>query len=286
MKLRFILILCMGLFAEDCILIDGQSNAGTSYATYYYSNGLIRSCGTAWSDTTMSDSAIGPASGAPAQTHLGAGVWGIELARKIVSTTNRPLFIINGGWPGTTIAQHLPSKALSSFYGRTFWRVNRAGMCGNVKTVYWWQGEAESATSSLTYLSNFSKLRDGWRVDYPNIQRVIVIRPKLCTTGSQDTNILHVINGFPSQFPDVTVFSVDSFPGWDGCHWSVSGYLAIGDSLYNHFGMGERIESYSTRKTTARNIRLCSVNILGQIQRGPVLASGIIIDGRKIVRVK
>ena len=234
MKL-LILLAAVCVFSEDAILIDGQSNAATTYQTYIYSSDSVHSrakaavdSGTMWSDT-----AYGKANGSPAQYARGVGAWGARLAQRILQAASCSLFVVNNAIGGTTIQQHLPSRSLNSYYGRSYWRLDKDNKRNNVKFIFWWQGEAEDSASSLQYLSRFTSLDSAWRVDYPNLRRIFIIRPRLCTGLSQDTNILSVINSLPSHFDSLTVISVDNISGWDGCHWNLSGYTTIGDTLYN-----------------------------------------------------
>lgn len=248
-----LLLIVTTVIAEDAILIDGQSNAATTYQTYNYSNDSVHSLGKSAVDSgTMvnGDTSYGVANGSPAQYARGVGAWGSRLSQRISQAAKCSLFIINNAMGSTTMAQHVPSRSLNTYYGRSYWRMDRAGKRNNVKFIFWWQGEAEDSASSLLYLQRFTSLDSAWRVDYPNLRKIIVVRPRLCTGLSQDTNILAVINSLPSHFDSLTVVSVDNIAGWDGCHFNLAGYTTIGDTLYNTL---RRIASYPTQSDPPEN---------------------------------
>ncbi|MCF7733782.1 MAG: DUF2341 domain-containing protein, partial [Akkermansiaceae bacterium] len=138
------------LICGDAYLIDGQSNAlATDNAAPNDSttNPWIRTYGLSgtWGYAISKGS------------EMQLGVWGMILAKRMVTDHNMPVFIIQGAVGGTRIDQHQPNPAghsqpgsLYSIYANIYNRVTGAKLTHGIRGVFWHQGENNSGAAAPT----------------------------------------------------------------------------------------------------------------------------------------
>jgi concanavalin A-like lectin/glucanase superfamily protein/uncharacterized protein DUF2341/carbohydrate esterase-like sialic acid-specific acetylesterase/parallel beta helix pectate lyase-like protein/glycosyl hydrolase family 141 len=235
------------LVCGDAYLIDGQSNAVATDVGEEdppFKSEWIRSYGSTsgdpagarlelWGDAVCRDRNGGK---------LQIGLWGLELARRLVESRKVPICIVNGAVGGTRIDQHQRNPAdppdASTIYGRLLWRVRRARLTHGIRAVIWHQGEndqgADGPTGGFgweTYRQLFFDLAAAWKTDYPNLQHYYIyqIWPKACAMGvdGSDNMLREVQRTLPSFFSRLSIMSTLGIKPPGGCHYPPAGYAEM-----------------------------------------------------------
>lgn len=220
------------IVSGDIYLVVGQSNAQT-LGGYGYRNAFIRSFGSSLnSPAALADSTWGLGQALGTLAHLAVGTWGMELGKVLVENYGIPVAILNGAVGGTTIAQNSCHDAFpmdpNTIYGRLLWRAGKAGFRQRVTAVLWHQGESDSDAGWVNYRESFAQLWSDWREDYaPRKVYVFQIHPG-CGFDYQ-SQIREVQRTQPQYFDNVDVMSTMGLVGHDGCHYSLDGYIQMGD---------------------------------------------------------
>ncbi len=227
----------------DVYLIDGQSNAqavangpGTDPQNLW-----VRSFGTQsnLSSNALSDTVWGLGNGANGNSHMSIGVWAHRLGRMLADTAAVPVCIINGGQSSSRIVQHLPSinhSNLSSIYGRLLYRAQKAHVENKIKALFWYQGEIDGDTAYLQYANRFAQLHNAWEMDYPGLEKIIVIQTRpgcvISPTELYHQQIRETLRTLPDVYTNVKLMTTAGIPYFDGCHFLTQGYQLLAQRLY------------------------------------------------------
>ncbi len=230
----------------DAYIVTGQSNA-VAVANGPGNDPLnvwIRSFGTQSNVdvTCLADTAWGMANGANSNSRMSIGVWAMRLARMFADTTGIPVCVINGGRTSSKIIDHLPltdHADVSSYYGRLFYRAQKAHVEGKAKALFWYQGESDGDIEYLNYAGRFAQLYNAWKQDYSSLQKIVVIqtRPGCIISPSMQYHqqLREVLRSLENVYPDVTLSTTVGLPEFDGCHFTTAGYQALATQLYYQF---------------------------------------------------
>ncbi|HMS64781.1 MAG TPA: sialate O-acetylesterase, partial [Ignavibacteria bacterium] len=233
----------------DAYIISGQSNSHNTNDTAVYKNEFCRSFGVQTpngnadtynpADTNWGLSKAVSFEGNPWTGPCNVGVWGLYLQKQITDSTGIPTCIINGGRRGTTIESHLRNNSnpedLTSNYGKLLYRVNKSGLSGNIKAIFWYQGESNGDASWMNYESNFNNLYYSWKENYPGIQKVFLFQVRQGCNGNLNGGFLREVQRqLTNKYQDIEMISTMGIQshGFDHCHYGFYGYLEISVNVY------------------------------------------------------
>ncbi len=218
----------------DVYLIDGQSNA---VASDYQgeklgdaeSSTFVRSFGSSINGPSVSDDKdFGIAVADAPYVHAAVGQWGLHLARLIMEAEGMPILLINGAVGGTTVLQHQRNDAnptdLDTIFGRLLWRVQKAGVAGSVRGIFWHQGESDGSMAYPSYLELWTAMYNDWLEDYPNVEGIYPFQVRAgCGNPTWNRN---VHRDLPGLLPKVIGhMSTTGVTGHDGCHFYHAAYV-------------------------------------------------------------
>ncbi|MBO0933754.1 sialate O-acetylesterase [Fibrella aquatilis] len=221
------------LLCGDVFVIYGQSNAiglgGLDQSSI--NDQYMRQCGYAYGATDI-PSAM---QWYPANQPYGAvGAFGLYMAEAIMAVTNIPICLINGAEGGASANQLNDRNAnsptdLTTFYGRMLYRTRWAGYQGQVKAIFFKQGEAEAGSSALGYQSSFDRLYQNLRKDYGTAPRMYVSQINIMARGQDNAGELRDFQRrlkqiYPSGLENIATVGTQ---GYDGIHYSLEGNAQI-----------------------------------------------------------
>ncbi len=221
------------LLCGDVFVIYGQSNAiglgdlDKSHVDDQY----MRQCGFPFGAADIPNAM----QWYPATQPYGAvGNFGLHLAEATMAVTNVPICLINGSEGGAGIGQLTDRNAtnptdLTTFYGRMLYRTRWAGYQGQVKALFFKQGEAEAGSSVAGYPANFDRLYRLLRQDYGNGPRLYVSQINIMAAGQPNVGELR---DFQRRLKTIYPVGLDNIatvgtPGYDGIHYSLEGNRQI-----------------------------------------------------------
>jgi autotransporter-associated beta strand protein len=226
------------LVCGDAYLIDGQSNAlatDNSAPNDSTTNQWVRTYGLTggWGYAISKG------------TEMQLGVWGMILAKRMVTDYNMPVCFIQGAVGGTRIDQHQPNPAghgvagsLYSIYANIYNRVVGAKLTHGIRGVFWHQGENNSGAAAPTgdydyksYQQYFVDMAAAWKQDFPNLQRYIMyqVMPKPCAMGPKGDQLREAQRTLPRLFSKMNILCTLALLGYEGCHFSPTGYQNFAD---------------------------------------------------------
>ncbi|SIR07494.1 protein of unknown function [Micromonospora avicenniae] len=234
-----------GVVAGDVYIIQGQSNAvsaphqGSSAGE---ESPFIRSYGSSTPDPGIS--------AADRSWHYGVseairqpgsvGQWGIRMAHQIVDTYRVPVAIFNGADNGRSIWFFQRNDAdpgdLETNYGRLRQRLIGADVIGQVRGVFWYQGESDDNNVSA-HLTGFSALLADWRREIGREvaggSRYYVFQVRTSPCGDSSKTQLREAQRRLGDTSGVTVLSTTGLSGHQGCHFAwEQGYRELGDHTF------------------------------------------------------
>ncbi|MDZ4745731.1 MAG: sialate O-acetylesterase [bacterium] len=165
------------------------------------------------------------------------GATGMYLQAHLYSR-NMPSAVINGGVGGTTIQQHLRDplnhENRSTIHGSWAYRRRVANVNKYINWMYWYQGE--SNTGNEDYSGMFDSLYTAWHEEMPNLKRIMFIQvhPGCGGNGNNHALLREKQRLFQKRYADVAVIAASGLPGHDGCHYTGTGYSALGAILAHH----------------------------------------------------
>jgi hypothetical protein len=228
--------------AGDVYIIQGQSNADANMYNGS-ANGnqhpFLRTYGmNSDSDaTTTSNADWLQATGDGSRNKVGGvGQWGLRMGRLLIDTNQVPIAILNGAHGGRPISFFQRNDAsredLSTNYGRLLYRARLASVTNDVRSVLWYQGEAEGGDGAV-HENGFIQLYQDWKEDYPNIERVYVHQLRVgCGVTKNSVDLRDRQRRLQDKFADISVTSTTGINGQDGCHYAyTNGYKLIGNHI-------------------------------------------------------
>jgi len=232
--------------AGDVLLINGQSNAAAmrfSGSANQNQHRYLRSFGSRSENLTLVESDLGwhVAEGNTATGPGTIGQWGLRLGRLLVDVHRMPVAVLNGARGGQPIGYFQRNDSdpedSSTNYGRLLFLCRTAGLTNGVRTMSWYQGEAEQGDGP-THEAGFVELYQDWKEDFPGLERVYVhqLRTGCSITDKNDPGLLDLRDRqrrLADTFGDISVMSTTGLNGHDGCHYEyTSGYKQMGERLF------------------------------------------------------
>ena len=74
-------------------------------------------------------------------------------------------------------------------YGRLLFRMQRGGFVGALRSILFYQGEADNGDGAQ-YQANFTAIRSAWLQDYPSIERLYVFQERESNPASPCGNFV------------------------------------------------------------------------------------------------
>jgi hypothetical protein len=258
------------LVCGDAYLIDGQSNAlatdtheesprETSEWIRSYGGPTGRDDGDNWLRERMKQAAAAGLSrpnlwcrpvwkrNAP-EHQAELGWWGMELAKRLVTSQKVPVFLINAAVGGTRIDEHQPTPGnhadLDTMYGRMLWRVQQARMTHHLRAVIWHQGESDQGADGPTgrfgwetYQQYFVEMSAAWKSDMPNIKHYYVyqIWPDACAMGGDDGSgdrLREAQRTLPQLYSNMSILSTYGIKPPGGCHFPLEGWSELARMIH------------------------------------------------------
>lgn len=217
----------------DVIVTGGTSNSTFGSWTWKNENEYARTFGLNLSynprDTAWAVAEVNP-------WGLGAsvGAWAATIQKLIAERHQIPTCIISWGAAGTILKHHLKEGDqiydLSSMYSRLLYRLDKASLRTAVRAMYFWHGELDNFEG---YDTGLLELFNDLRSDLPALQKIYLLqlRPSGCANiGTQ--NLRDFQRRVPSILPFVETIATTALPRYDGCHFSDSGWIDVGNELY------------------------------------------------------
>jgi hypothetical protein len=230
------------IVAGDVYVINGQSNAlawgvSATFPNSDYRNEYCRTFG----KTQGNNSFITVADTTWALSNTSkpyVGVWGIELQKSIVEKYGIPTCFLNEAVNATTITEHNARDAnnpsnVANIYGRLLYRAKKAGVADNIKGFFYWQGEAEAFDKPLTWKTEFDKLYNFWKIDYPSVEKFYIFQINIVGAANPDAGELRDFQRqIKKNYPKTEVIATVGNSGYDGTHYSVDGYKKVASEVF------------------------------------------------------
>ena len=224
----------------DIFIIQGQSNAVANQyngtAEPQYLDSFIRSFGTSAFDQTVATDTFWYIANGNGYYNKGCiGQWALVLAKKLLDSFGIPLGIMNGAIGGTSVAQHQrytpQPNSLNNIYGRLLYRMQKAGVANNVRSIMYFQGESDGPYPAF-HDSLFRILYKDWFIDYKGIQQNYFVQVRTGGCGSPTAAFSEVQRQFEFTLNKLKVISANGLNAHDGCHYGfVNGYELLGKEI-------------------------------------------------------
>ncbi|MDJ0380417.1 FG-GAP-like repeat-containing protein [Streptomyces sp. G-G2] len=243
------------IVAGDVFIVNGQSNAAarqhfpsnpnnpsdTSNSSSADRSPWVRTFGSSTSDPTTAaqDDTWQVADGDSYQVSGAIGQYALRLGRQEVNTYGVPIAFLQGGHEGRPITFFQRDDANptdpGTNYGRLLGRARRAGVQGQVRGIFWYQGESDN-NNVAAQTSGFTSLLDDWKTDYPGVEHVYAHQIRngcLDAAGApQNSYEEREAQRQYASLHGVTVLSTTGISGQgpDNCHYYyVGGYRDLAD---------------------------------------------------------
>lgn len=270
------------IVAGDTFVIQGQSNAVASIrkgSANSNKSDFIRVYANATPnfESLLSNDAWYIADGDGVTTVNGnTGQWGLKLARLLVDNLNIPIAVFNGAQSGQKISFFKPpvnyQTALTSNYGKLYYRLKKTGLLDNVRAIFWSQGEANAGSvfnSISDYKKNFKILENSWSTDFPNLEKIYVFQTKDCTCNATPEGLMNIKEAqrqLAEESEKVSIMPTTSLLlHTDDCHFPFkNGYESFADRIYKMVLQDLYKKSFSEEITAPmiKNIEFSEPNIL------------------------
>ena len=226
------------IVAGDFFVISGQSNAAASIfgdwsskycrtiGRYPDNNPAIGLGDTLWIPSAWS------------WTYVGA--WGVELQRSILENEGIPTCVINGAIPGKKLSEFLirdeNNPAGQNLSGFLFNRV-KVAKPKRIRAFFWAHGEQEVFENIDGYAQEYEQLFNFWQKDYPMVEKFVVVQTNIIVLDNKVPNpiggsVRDFLRRTKYLFPKTDHFATVAVPGYDGVHYSRSGYEDLGRRLF------------------------------------------------------
>lgn len=229
----------------DAYIVCGQSNSHPTDPAATYQNEFCRSFGvqtanynenpynpadTAWG-FSKADGSVYYWSGP-----YNVGIWALQLQKMIKETYGIPTCIINGGRASSTIEMNLRNNNnqtdLSSIYGKTLYRVQKAGLTNGIKGIFWYQGESNGNSTWQNYSVNFATLYNSWKSNYPSFKKIFLFQVRPCCSEQYASQLREIQRKLPETYPDIELIATAGASHYTGCHYIYPGYIEIADMVF------------------------------------------------------
>ncbi|WP_019990746.1 sialate O-acetylesterase [Rudanella lutea] len=230
------------IVAGDVFIIGGQSNASAYVPAeeYSYQNEYIRTLGVYGENFNLGNynpaDTLWTTCGLTRSTS--AGVWGMEMARRIVEQYQIPVCVLNAAAGGAGIEYLSVRNAgdpmdLNTNHGRLLYRVHKGGLQGGIKAYFFRQGENETSGNAPIWPSKFEELYSNVQLDLPGISRFYLFQIHLLGGFNAATAVFRdyqrrVGNMHAPIRTHATVGTI----GYDGIHFSAAGYAQTGAEVF------------------------------------------------------
>lgn len=165
------------------------------------------------------------------------GAVGLTIADELMRSQGVPVCVLNFGIEGSIIETHFPDNTNptnpKTWFGRMLWRLRESKIAGAIKAFVWYQGESNSeGGDSETYREKFFTLHKALQAEMPSLRKtyIVQIRPSHCVNTSGHALLREEQRqlGLQAGFEAVSTVAL---PGYDGCHYTDAGYIALGRQL-------------------------------------------------------
>jgi len=228
--------------AMPVLFVNGQSNATAlelPEATIYNGRDLLTWSHDGWVPARAERAGHRP---------LGIGAWAGRVMRSLLLAGGEVARVDNFGWPGKSIAYFLPnSTSVALIEGdydpamRNQYRVARDTWTASgvePTLLVWSQGEADADTSSMLHFNELSSLLAAWWLDYPKLERVLLIKTAANACGRDTSGVRAAQELVAARDPRVVLVNVDDLTKvaeyHTGCHYTLAGYERIADHVLVH----------------------------------------------------
>ncbi|PWK17006.1 putative secreted protein (Por secretion system target) [Arcicella aurantiaca] len=229
------------IVSGDVFVINGQSNAAawnisTTFPNYDYRNEFCRTFGQAPTNNpyiTNADTTWALSNASKPYV----GVWGIELQKMLMEKYAIPTCFLNEAVGGSAITEHTnrdvtnPSN-VSNIYGRLLYRAKKAGVLDNIKGFFYWQGEAEALDKPSVWKTEFEKLYNFWKTDYPAVGKFYIFQINIIGVPIIEAGELRDFQRqIKKNYVKTEVIATIGNSGYDGTHYSVEGYKKVASDV-------------------------------------------------------
>ncbi|MEI7534538.1 MAG: autotransporter-associated beta strand repeat-containing protein, partial [Verrucomicrobiae bacterium] len=234
--------------AGDVFLWYGQSNAEAMMRTGSasgYASSWVRTFGmnSDYGNVTMAYLFWVQADGdGGEESAAGIGQWALVVGRKIVDTYGIPVAILNGARGGYSMPKLQRDNAnpdaldnsggVYRVYNRLRYRTIQAGVAGNVRGIFYYQGEADY-DNTAQHTNGFASLVSSWKLDYPAIERIFETQLHVgCGVTRELPELRDAQRRFEDVYSTVRMMSVNGLTH-AGCHYPfVGGYETHGLNVF------------------------------------------------------
>ena len=226
----------------DVFVINGQSNAAawnisSTFPNYDYRNEFCRTFGQAQNNNSF----ITTADTTWALSNVNkpyVGVWGIELQKMLVEKYGIPTCILNEAVFASTVTEHTNRDAtnpssVANIYGRLLYRAKKAGVLDNIKGFFYWQGEAEALDKPNVWKTEFEKLYNFWKTDYPAVGKFYIFQINILGLPNEEAGSLRDFQRqIGKNYAKTQVIATVGNSGYDGTHYTVDGYKKVANDVF------------------------------------------------------
>lgn len=232
----------------DVYVVAGQSNAIEIRNTYTFTNEYCRTFGVLTANYNNDNYNPADTFWAKSRADIGGttggipnvGVWSLQLQKNIRDIYNLPTCLINGGRASGFLSIQLRNNSnpedLTSIYGKLLYRVRKARVNNNVKSLIWYGGESDGYPAGYqNYLANWNIIYNQWNQDYPGISRMFAlqVRPG-CSSGEDLDKLREKQRQIAALYNNIELFSTCGISEHYGCHHGMNGYIELGNFLFRN----------------------------------------------------
>jgi hypothetical protein len=267
-----------GVVSGDVYVIQGQSNAvAASYrgSSIGEESPYVRSFGSTTGDRVLSgaDRTWNYAVSGTVRQPGSVGQWGIRAAHRLMDTYQVPVAVINGAENSKVVSFFQRNDGnpgdLRTNYGRLRQRLTAANVIGEVRAVFWYQGEADN-NDATGHVAGFTALLTDWRrevgfrVDGGTRYYVVQVGSSPC--GNTSGGPLREAQRRMADTLKVTLLSTSALTGREACHFAwEEGYRELGDQAFAvlardiHRGPGGGVSAPNPRSAAFTDARRTQV---------------------------
>lgn len=160
------------------------------------------------------------------------GAWGMEIQKQASEQFGIPTCVINGSLPGSKLDKHY-DRNLSGFalYGNLYQRI-RVANPKRIRGFFWVHGEQEVFENLSGYDAGYDKLFKLWLQDYPMVEQYYVAQANLVFNPVAGST-RDFLRRTKYLYPKTDHYATVGIPGYDGVHYTVDGYRAYGNRVFD-----------------------------------------------------